>query len=66
MPDLAGLIKDMQAAREAQATAQAQQAVNPADLISQLPPELQQQFAGLSPEEQAAVLQQAAAGGAQI
>ena len=74
IPDLAGLIKDMQSARQAQEAAQrqamqAQQASNPADMGSQLPPDLQQALDSLSPDDQAAVLQQAAQlsrGGARI
>lgn len=80
IPDLNGLIKDMQKAREmagqqaaqAQAAAEAQAAEqqqaaeaqagpvsNAEALLAQLPPELQAQFASLSPEQQQAVLQKA-------
>ena len=81
IPDLNGLIKDMQKARElaeqqaamqaaeAQAVAEAQAAgqqaaaqaapAGPGALLAQLPPELQAQFASLTPEQQQAVLQKA-------
>ena len=83
IPDLNGLIKDMQKARElaeqqaamqaaqsqaaAEAQAAGQQATeaqaapvsNAEALLSQLPPEMQAQFASLSPEQQQAVLQKA-------
>ena len=63
MPDVTGLIKEMQKANEQAEAMQQQQALIEGEAIAGLSPEEMAMFEQLPPEEQQAMLQNAMSGG---